>query len=355
MRLWRLLIFFLLLLSVTVQAQSTLELQEFNAAYLQYGNNLHSNPGLARESARRAFGLGKQIFGDENERTAMLAINYANLLQDEAQSQDLFDEAVTIYQAVFGFGSEAMIDPLMGLARSLTDTNKYSLANVYYRRALALSEDHFGVDATKSGAIQLELGSIALTQNNVESAFPLLRSALETFSQYDDAGSVSNRARAGLLLGDYYLRTEKYEEALSILLLALETLSTYPHADVTLRNRIALIEVYEKLGRSEEATAHCLAIGAVRRIGNEGSLRPLYTVIPDSEQIIGTPTEQYGVRVGYTIDANGYVVNPILMSTIDSEVLSQVFLSAIQQFRFAPRFENGDPVASLNQQYVFRY
>ena len=355
MRLWCLQFIFLLLLSVTAQAQSTLELQEFNAAYLQYGNNLHSNPGLARESARRAFDLGKKIFGDENERTAMLAINYANLLQNEAQSQNLFDEAVTIYQAVFGFGSEAMINPLMRLARSLSDTNKYSLANVYYRRALVLSEDHFGVDSSKSGAIKLELGSIALTQNNIGNAFPLLSSALETLSEYDDAGSVSNLARTDLLLGDYYLRTENYEEALSTLLRALETLSAYPHADVTLRNRIALIEVYEKLGRSEEATVHCLAIGAIRRVGNEGSLRPLYSVIPDSEQVVGTPAEQYGVRVGYTIDSNGYVVNPILMSTIDSEVLSQVFLSAIQQFRFAPRFENGDPVASLNQQYVFRY
>ena len=94
--------------------QSTLELDEFNTAYLQYGETKDTQPDIAREAARRAYELGRELFGVESERSAILAINYATLIEDETQSQEYLDEAVEVYQRVFGFGSEAIIDPLRG-------------------------------------------------------------------------------------------------------------------------------------------------------------------------------------------------------------------------------------------------
>ena len=43
--------------------QSTLELDEFNAAYLQYGETKDTQPDIAREAARRAYELGRELFG----------------------------------------------------------------------------------------------------------------------------------------------------------------------------------------------------------------------------------------------------------------------------------------------------
>ena len=77
--------------------QSTLEIDDFNAAYLQYGETKNSEPEIAREAARRAYELGKELFGASSERSAMLAINYATLIADESASQSFLDEAVEIY------------------------------------------------------------------------------------------------------------------------------------------------------------------------------------------------------------------------------------------------------------------
>lgn len=348
-------LFLLLVFSVHVRGQTTTELEEFNTAYLQYGTNLEANPDIAREAARRAYVLGRDLFGQNNERTAMLAINYANLLPDSAQIQVHLDEAVTIYQVVFGFGSEQMIDPLMRLARSLSDTGKYQLASVYYQRALQLAVSHLGEQSSKVGAIQLELGSVALSDGNIQDSLQPLSSAQQILRQFSDPGSVSNLARANLLLGDYYLQTQQFETALQPLLAAFETLSIYPNADVTSRNRISLIQAYENLGLQDEATVHCLAIGANRRLRPTEMLRPLYSVIPGGEAVAARSGRQDGVTVEFTVDASGFVRDPVLRSSLGSAALSSIFLNAISQFRFAPRYVDGEAVASPNQQYVFRF
>ena len=43
--------------------QTTIEMNEFNAAYFQYGEMKDTDLGIAREAARRAYELGKNLFG----------------------------------------------------------------------------------------------------------------------------------------------------------------------------------------------------------------------------------------------------------------------------------------------------
>ena len=62
--------------------QTTIEMNEFNAAYFQYGEMKDTDLGVAREAARRAYELGKNLFGVASERSAMLAVNYATLLEN---------------------------------------------------------------------------------------------------------------------------------------------------------------------------------------------------------------------------------------------------------------------------------
>jgi hypothetical protein len=194
-----------------------------------------------------------------------------------------------------------------------------------------------------------------LTTGNLEQSFVLLDAARTILQQNSDMGTESNLASANLLLGDYYLESQQYNQALAPLLAALETLSAYPGVDVTVRNRIALIEAYENLGMHDEATILCLAIGANRRLRSGDNLMPVYRVIPDNQQALGASSEQNSVRVGFTVDTEGFVRDPVLMSNINSDVLSTLFLDAIQQFRFAPRFVDGQAVESPDQQYVFRF
>ncbi len=156
------LLLFAMSLPFYLSAQTTEDLQDFNATYLEYVNTRQSDPELAREAARRAHEIGKRVFGETSERTAMLAINYAILLADAALSQDYLDEAVTIYQAIFGFGSVELIDPLMRMGRTLSDGEQLRPAALYYNRALTLAVTHLGTASSKAGAIEVELGASAL-------------------------------------------------------------------------------------------------------------------------------------------------------------------------------------------------
>ncbi len=332
-------------------SQSTLELDDFNAAYLQYGETKDSEPVIAREAARRAYELGRELFGVNSERSAMLAINYATLLENEAESQRFLDEAVEIYQSVFGFGSEAMIDPLMRLGRTLNDQARQALAIQYYSRALQLAQSHHGENSSKAGSVELELASINLRVGDLDQARDRLSRARSILSNYSDAGSRSGLIRTDLLTGEYYIAREQYQEAIEPLLAALASFDRYPSAAITVRNRISLIRAYENLGEQDQATVHCLAIGATRRLGEAENLRPVFTVLP--EQIANRELSEE-ITVEFRVDREGFVRNPEILTVLDDSRLEQSVLGAIEQFRFAPRFVNGVVVESPNQTYVFR-
>ena len=330
--------------------QSTLEIDDFNAAYLQYGETKDSEPEIAREAARRAYELGKELFGASSERSAMLAINYATLIADESASQSFLDEAVEIYQAVFGFGSETMIDPLMRLGRTLNDQDKEVLASQYYRRALQLAETHLGPDSSKAGSIKIELGAISLRVGELTEAWERIQEAKIILSKYTDAGSQSGLTRIELLAGEYFLARNEYQNAIEPLLNSLAKFERYPGTNVTVRNRIALINAYENLGQQDLATIQCLAIGETRRIGENENLRPVYRARAEE---VNTHGIAEGIQIEFLVDKEGYVKNPRLVSSLKNSVLGRNLLDLIQRFRFAPRFIDGTVVDSPNQTYIF--
>ena len=85
-----------LLVSLPLLAQTTIEMDDFNAAYFQYGEMKDTDPDIAREAARRAYEMGKDLFGAKSERSAMLAVNYATLIENESDARSYLDEAVEI-------------------------------------------------------------------------------------------------------------------------------------------------------------------------------------------------------------------------------------------------------------------
>ena len=334
--------------SFSLYAQTTIDLDEFNAAYFQYGHAKDSQPEVAREAARRAYELGRELFGAESERSAMLAINYATMLESEAETRIYLDEAVATFQSVFGFGSEEMIDPLVRLGQALSDQGRLDLSQEYYNRALELSQIQLGLDSSKVGVIELELGALKLRVGPLDQAWTHLQKAKEVLSNYSDPGSRSGVTRAHLLIGEYYLARQDFRSAISPLLLSLQEFNRYPSADITVRNHIALIKAYENLNESGKATRHCLAIGSTRRLEQNENLRPVYRISPEGFKLANS------IRVNFTVNVDGYVHDPHVVTEIEDEVLKKALTDAIQKFRFAPRFVEGSFVESPNQYYEFR-
>ena len=69
--------------------QTTIEMDEFNAAYFQYGEMKDTDSAVAREAARRAYELGKNLFGAASERSAMLAVNSVSYTHLTLPTSDL--------------------------------------------------------------------------------------------------------------------------------------------------------------------------------------------------------------------------------------------------------------------------
>jgi len=328
--------------------QTTLELDEFNAAYFQYSEMKDVQPEVAKEAARRAYELGRSLFGAESERSAMLAINYATMLESEVDARVYLDEAVTTYQAVFGFGSKQMIQPLSRLGRALVDQGRLDLSEEYFNRALELSLEHLGDDSGQAAGIKLELGALNMRTGALDKAWSHLNEAKEVLVTGVDQGSRSGLSRARLLIGEYHLARGNFRNAIEPLLLSLKEFSRYPSAGITVRNHIALIKAYEYLDDSDQATLHCLAIGSTRRLEENENLRPVFTPSLNDVNL------EHAVRVNFTVNVEGHVIEPRLITKVESESLEIALMDAIKEFRFAPRFIEGDFVESPNQHYDFR-
>ena len=111
-----------------------------------------------------------------------------------------------------------------------------------------------------------------------------------------------------------------------------------------------MIKAYENLNESDSATSHCLAIGATRRLSQDENLRPVFQapVWEISQRSFGDP-----IRVRFTVDKEGYVVDPQVPEEIAQTDLRDALIASIMRFRFAPRFEDGEAVESPNQYYDF--
>ena len=134
------------------------------------------------------------------------------------------------------------------------------------------------------------------------------------------------------------------------MLLSLKDFNSYPSAGITVRNHVDLIMAYESLNESENATFHCLAIGAARRLAEDENLKPVFKV-----PVAGVKNENSvkGVKVYFTVNSKGYAVDPLIREQLKNDKLSDELINAIKNFRFAPRFFAGKAVDSPGQYFEF--
>jgi TonB family protein len=107
--------------------------------------------------------------------------------------------------------------------------------------------------------------------------------------------------------------------------------------------RYRLVDAYERLGEREAATEHCLAVGARQKWSLPPS--PLYgieAVYPAEALDKGLSGE---VRLSFTIDEKGYVADATVAQSSET-AFDEAALEMIRQYRYAPRFVDGKPVAT---------
>jgi TonB family protein len=356
MRLFLLTLSIFLFSSIATFADEKADKKAFKAAYSAYQAAVNgSNNTLARTEAKAAYQLGKKLYGARSKNVAALAQNYGRLLQGKP-AQNTLAEALTIYEELHGKGSYDLVDILTDLARSHAEFRNLSKANEYYTRALKIVEKKGESNSMYEGILTMEMGQVALSQAQSRNAIRYLKRAQKIFSQLDGANAELRLAQTKFRIGKYLLATNKKKAATEKLNSALATFTKYePTSRLTLSTHAFLIQAYEKRGLRDEATKHCQAIGAAKPQDPNQNYLPIYRTAPVyPASAIRAHKKGYSI-VSATISPEGFVIDPKVVDSGGSPLFKKAALDAVVKFRYAPRFENGKPVATKDVKYKFEF
>lgn len=323
---------------------------DFDRAYAAYEQHTQANdtePALA--AAKDALRFGSKVFGKDSVNTANLATNYATLLNDTGEfkkARSTLKGKLNNLERRYGEDATELVNMLIQLGRAAKRANS---SIEYFERAARLSEgyDNNLLEAQKNfdiAAILLRRGGSALIEPYIDRAYDIYADRLQGddfrlgFMAYHKAQWAIAQSRHGDAIG--YLQTS---------LTAFKTPAGDPLGDLERTVRLLLIESFETLGQSAAATEHCLAVGAKQRWTL--SPEPLYKQEPVFPMAAIKDQMNGEVTLSFTIDEQGFVVNPTVAES-DQTIFNDTALAMVQGFRYAPRFVDGNPVATAEMEYT---
>ena len=106
--------------------------------------------------------------------------------------------------------------------------------------------------------------------------------------------------------------------------------------------------IFETKGKSEEATEHCLAIGRMKPWRDDIEPAPLYRVNPKYPVNYARKSKEGSAIVAFDISPFGFVENARILES-DGELFEKESLAAIKQWRYAPKFVEGEAVVAKGQ------
>ncbi|MCY3817745.1 MAG: TonB family protein [Gammaproteobacteria bacterium] len=323
---------------------------DFNAAYRAYEQHLAAKDAKqALEAAKEAHRAGSKLFGKDSVNAAKLAINYAALLNDVGhyrKARRALDGTQDVFRSRYGEGAVELVPIMMQLARS-AKTPDDTLE--YFRRAARLSRgyDDSLVEAEKNFEIMsilLRMGGGAFVEPYVDRTYEIYSERLEP-----------NDFRLGLVSyhkARWATARGHHEQALGYLngaLIALTNPERERMGGFERTVRMQIVEATEELGQRDASTEHLLLLGAQQEWSPE--VEPVYRSDPVVPMDAMTKRLKGKVTLSFTIDEQGFVVDPEV-SESTQPTLNDAALAMVKGFRYAPRFIDGNPVATAGIEYT---
>ena len=323
---------------------------DFNAAYQAYEQHLADNDTKqALEAAKEAHRAGSRLFGKDSVNAAKLAINYAALLNDVGhyrKARRALEGTQEAFRAHYGENAVEMVPIMMQLARA-AKTPDDTLE--YFRRAARLSRgyDDNLVEARRN----FEIMSILLRMGGGAFVEPYVDRTHEIYSERLEP----NDFRLGLVSyhkARWATARDHHEQALGYLNGAL-TAFTNPERErmggFERTVRMQIVEALEELGQRDASTEHLLLLGAQQDWSPE--VEPVYRRDPVVPMDAMTKRLKGKVTVSFTVDEHGFVVDPEV-SESTQPTFNDAALAMVKGFRYAPRFIDGNPVATAGIEYT---
>ncbi len=341
------------------QIQESSIKEDLNQAYRQYKSAVDKNDLSAAEvHAEQAFKHGTELYGEKHITTATLAFNYVNTFLSNhrwlAKKDDRLNKVVSLCQQVietfeleYGERALELIDPLMGLGRiSIKYLDETVSASKYYNRALAIAKNNSEANSLIYADLSLEIGkSFIHSQGSFRKSKRYLQKAYKLYHEKLKQDDI-RVADSAFWLGKYKLMSKRYKQSEKLFL---EVYNEFEKADKMAHPRALttsafLVEVYEKMGEREEATRFCKVIGEAKPWNNNQKQKPIYLLEPKWPQSALRRGKGGFVRVSFIVDKQGFVKDPEVLDSGGDPKLKVAALDAIEKWRFAPKFENGQPV-----------
>ncbi|MCK8102799.1 TonB family protein [Pseudoalteromonas sp. 2CM36K] len=341
------------LLSTTSFAEQANNAQTiFNDAYQNYLNAIKTKENV-QQAAEQAYTSGKAVYGDNSDNTANLAINYAKSINGYGKKWiekrfSLYQQAYTILVNNHGNQSLETVDSLVGMANFAPSAQK---ADYYLEQVIAIANTEnrpkFLAD------MKLEAATILANKFSYEK-YREAKNYLEEADEYYQANLPKNsveQIKADFLMASFAEGRKRYDQAIERLNRVVKVFDenlSYDHsAELTAHSR--LIGLYEKQGKSDEATKHCIAIAKMVPWKESQEQTPLYRVNPKYPKNKARFRKDGKVVMEFEVDESGFVKNPQVLSSEGGVAFEKSAVEALAQWRYAPKFEHGKAVAATSK------
>jgi tetratricopeptide (TPR) repeat protein len=271
----------------------------------------------------------ERIHGKGSLKTLPALVEYADANAEIYEPQDqirIYKRALKIADDAFGDDSPQYADLLFRMGRNVYEQSRSHLGEKYVDKACDLFTQHYGAQDRRVGMCRVTLGQTKMSDGYFAQALPEFEAALGAFGGDTDIDR-SYRVKA----------------------------------------RSLIVNALEEIGKSDEATAHLLHIGREVALTPGIETAPVYQPAPEYTDAIITKRLRGYVVVELDVDEEGFVHNAVVVESgphqNDKEPrpqpeyrpLEDPALESVAHYRFAPRFENGEPVASTGIRTTVRF
>lgn len=327
----------------------------FSQAYSDYQTALKQGDNAQIEvSAKRAFELGEAQYAKDSVDLANLAMNWAGAIEKQvapypfaeknlpqtAKANELYQLALTNYKVHYGKEALELIDPLLGAAQTAVEA-KDAKNDLLDAITIAEKSDNKKLIADVKMAAFNRLSNTELYTRSVRSY------AFEAFETYKEIlpENALDRVKATYVVGAVEYAEKHDDKAIPLLLEVVKQFEalnySHPYA---LSAHAYLVELYERQGKRDESTAHCIAIGKMRPWADAQEQQPLFRTTPKYPASYVQKRKSGWVQLKFTVDEHGFVKNPEILASKGGTLFEKESIEALNKWRYAPKFENGKAV-----------
>lgn len=350
----------LLSLSTNVALAQTPTFQDVYAQYNQAVSSEEHQSAVVY--AKQALELGKERYGVNSENAINLEYNLGLAYSANKQPELAFETLANVADAYAALKGEHSVERFQALLDQIATADHYTTMNFNRKRekyrfvinAAIDIADNINENDKQAKASMYYLLSKILIKGPVSSHH--FRHVFRTLEKTEElllatVGEKDSRTvEVQFLLAKYNSaknRTQSaikyYETVITVIDDELETSHPYE-----LASRAALVELYERSGKSEQATEHCIAIGHMTPWNDDMEPTPLYRTPPSYPMSKARQRKDGWVVLAFDIDQAGFVKNIKKLDEDGGSAFVDKAIEALEHWRYAPKIVDGQAVMAKN-------